>query len=68
MAVGKELFKLWGVLGMQGVEKTQKQLKGIDKQARKTQKEFDRLGRRAVAVGKTFTKALTLPMEKHIVR
>ena len=62
MAAGKELFKLWGLLGMQGVEKTQKQLKQIDKQVRKSQKEIDRLGRRASAVGKTLTKAFTVPL------
>jgi len=62
MAAGKELFKLWGLIGMQGVEKTNSQLKKIDKQTRKTQKEFDRLGRRAVKVGKVLVKALTLPL------
>lgn len=62
MPAGKELFKLWGLLGMQGVDTTAQQLKKIDKQARKTQKEFDRLGRRVSDTGKVLTKALTLPL------
>ena len=62
MAAGKELFKLFGLIGMQGVETTTKKLKGIDKQARKTQKELDRLGKRAQNVGKVLTKAFTLPL------
>lgn len=62
MSVGAELFKLYGLIGMQGVEKTQKQLKGIDKQARKTEKEIHRLGVKAQNVGKIFLKAFTLPL------
>jgi TP901 family phage tail tape measure protein len=62
MPAGKELFKLFGLIGMQGVERTQKQLKAIDKQVRKSQKEIDRLGRRASRVGKTLTKAFTVPL------
>lgn len=59
---GKELFKLWGLIGMQGVDTTAQGLKKIDKQARKTQKEIDRLGRRATDVGKVLTKAFTVPL------
>lgn len=62
MAVGRELFKLWGVLGMQGVEKTQKQLRGIDKQARRAQKAIDRLGRSVSDTGKVLTKLFTVPL------
>jgi len=62
MAVGKELFKLWGVIGMAGVEKTNKELKKIDRQARKVQREMDKMGRRGVAVGKTLMKGFTLPL------
>ena len=62
MSAGKELFKLWGLIGTQGVEKTTSQLKSIDKQVRKTQKQFDRLGRRVANTGKVLTKALTLPL------
>lgn len=62
MAAGKELFKLWGLLGMQGVDTTAQQLKQIDRQVRKTQKEFDRLGRRVSNTGKVLTKALTVPL------
>jgi len=62
MAVGKELFKLWGVIGMQGVERVEKDLKKIDKQARRAQKEMDRFGRRVSDVGKVLTKALTVPL------
>jgi TP901 family phage tail tape measure protein len=62
MAVGKELFKLWGVIGMGGVEKTNQELKKIDRQARKVQREMDKMGRRAVATGKTLMKGITLPL------
>lgn len=62
MAVGRELFKLWGVIGTQGVDQTKAELKSIDRQVRKTQKEFERLGRRVAATGKVLTKALTLPL------
>jgi len=62
MAVGKELFKLYGLIGMQGVEVVEKDLKKIDKQARRTQKEIDRLGRKVSDVGKVFTKAFTIPL------
>ena len=62
MGAGKELFKLWGIIGTQGVEATKGDLKAIDKQVRKTQKEFERLGRRVSDVGKVLTKALTLPL------
>ncbi len=62
MAAGKELFKLFGILGMQGVETVEKDLKKVDKQARKTQKEIDRLGRKVSATGKVLTKAFTLPL------
>lgn len=62
MAAGKELFKLWGLIGMQGVERTQKELKAIDKQVRKSQKAMDRLGRKVSATGKVLTKAFTVPL------
>jgi len=62
MAVGKELFKLFGLIGMQGVEDVQKDLKKIDKQVRKTQKEVERLGKRFQETGKTLTKMFTLPL------
>lgn len=62
MPAGKELFKLFGLIGMQGVEKTEAQLKKIDRQTRKVQKEFERVGRRVSDVGKVLTKAFTLPL------
>lgn len=62
MAAGKELFKLWGLIGMQGVDTTTQKLKKVDKQARKTQKEIDRLGRRFSDVGKVLTKVFTIPL------
>jgi len=62
MAVGKELFKLWGVIGMQGVEATKSELLKIDRQSRKVQKEMDRMGRKVTDVGKVLTKALTVPL------
>jgi len=62
MAVGKELFKLFGLIGMQGVEEVKNDLKKIDRQVRRTQKEIDRFGRGISDVGKMLTKAFTLPM------
>jgi hypothetical protein len=62
MAAGKELFKLFGLIGMQGVEVVEKDLKKIDKQSRKLQKEIGRLGRKVSDVGKVLTKAFTAPL------
>lgn len=62
MGAGKELFKLFGLIGMQGVEGVENDLKKIDKQVRKAQREFDKFGKSVVSVGKTLTKAFTLPM------
>lgn len=62
MGAGKELFKLWGLIGVQGVEQTNAKLKTIDKQARKTQKAIGRMGKRVADTGKVLTKALTLPL------
>jgi hypothetical protein len=62
MAAGKELFKLWGIIGTQGVEKTTRELKALDSQVRKAQKEIDRLGQRVSDVGTVFTKLFTLPL------
>jgi len=62
MAAGRELFKLFGLISMGGVEKTKKQLNEIDKQARKAQKAVDRFGRRVADTGKALTKAFTLPL------
>ena len=62
MAVGKELFSLYGKLSLLGVEPMKKELKAIDKQARKATREIDKLGRKISAVGKTLTKAFTLPL------
>lgn len=62
MSAGKELFKLFGLIGMQGVETVEKDFKKIDKQVRKAQKEIDRFGKRVQGVGTFLTKALTAPI------
>lgn len=62
MAAGKELFKLFGLIGMQGVEVVEKDLKKIDKQSRKVQKEIERMGRKVSDTGKLLTKAFTAPL------
>jgi len=59
---GRELFKLFGLISMGGVEKTKKQLSEIDKQTRKAQKSIDRFGRKVADTGKALTKAFTLPL------
>ena len=47
---------------MDGMEDTKKGLSNIVKQAKKTQREIDKLGKSFVSAGKTITKFLTLPL------
>lgn len=62
MAAGRELFRLWGVLGVKGITETNKGLKKIDRQARATQRSFTKLGNKVSKIGRVLTKSLTLPL------
>lgn len=62
MAVGRELFKLYGKIEMAGVSGTKKDLSAVEKQAKKVQRQINKLGRDVQRVGKILTKGLTLPL------
>lgn len=58
----RELFALVGKLGIEGVGLVEKQLATIDKDARKLERSIDRMGKRVAAVGKSMSRAFTVPL------
>lgn len=59
---GRALFKLVGFIGLAGQEKTDAQLKEIDKSAKAVGRQFGRVARKAERLGTTMTKLVTLPI------
>lgn len=62
MPAGREIFKLFGMIGMHGVDKTNAELNKVEKQARRVQREVNKMGRAFTKAGKTISKVFTLPL------
>lgn len=60
--MARELFKLVGLIGMRGVEKTTKQLTAIEKQVKKVRVVMFQAGAKAEKLGKQLAKGITLPI------
>jgi hypothetical protein len=60
--MARELFKLIGFIGMDGVEDTKKHLSNIDKQVRKAQFEMNKFGKEITNTGKQLSLYLTAPI------
>ncbi len=60
--MARPVFKLFGMIGMQGIEKVEKDLNGIDKSAKKLQRSLTRTGRNISKMGKNLSGKLTAPI------
>lgn len=58
----KPLFKLFGLLGLDGVKDVNKSLNQVEKNIRRAQYKVDRFGRSISNVGKSLTVAFTAPL------
>lgn len=57
-----ELFKLAGIVTIEGIDVAKKQLTGFEKSARNAIKPLVKFGKQAEATGKILTKNITLPI------
>ena len=57
-----ELFKLFGMIGMHGLDDVEANLNKVDKQVRKVQRRIDKFGRGVQDTGKKLTVAFTAPI------
>jgi len=62
MPAGRELFRLFGILGIEGIAQSAKELRAFDKEVRAAQQKIARLGRDMEKLGKTLTIGVTLPL------
>lgn len=60
--MARELFKLIGLITMEGVENVEKHLKAIDKQAVRVGKEIDKFGKSVSKVGTGLSKFVSGPL------
>jgi hypothetical protein len=60
--MARPVFKLFGMIGMKGIEKVEKDLKGVDKTAKDLQKSLTRTGRNISKMGGSLSKKLTAPI------
>lgn len=60
--MARPIFKLFGMIGMKGLEKIEADLEGLDKEVRKVQRNMARMGRNVQKVGKQLSVGLTVPL------
>lgn len=62
MSASGEIFKLFGYIAINGIDKAYKQFEALDSSAAKVYKTLDKVSKAANSIGRTFTASLTVPI------
>ena len=60
--MAKELFSLFGVVSIKGVNNVVNGVNKVEKEIKKTQRQIANFGRQVGAIGQKMTTAFTIPM------